>query len=111
MRFATSSYNIVADALTKRGYDLYFYKNEKSTVEMDFFIRDTESLIPIEVKAKDKPTPSLNKLIESKNVNYGIKLCYKNFGFNGKFYTIPYFAGFCLKRWIKEKAKINPHHP
>lgn len=91
MRFATSSYNIVADALTKQGYDLYFYKNEKSTVEMDFFIRDIESLIPIEVKAKDKPTPSLNKLIESKNVNYGIKLCNKNFGFNGKFYTIPYF--------------------
>lgn len=77
---------------------------------MDFFIRNTESLIPIEVKVKDKPTPSLNKLIESKNVNYGIKLCYKNFGFNGKFYTIPYFAVFCLKRWIKEKAKINPHH-
>ncbi|MEE1176951.1 MAG: hypothetical protein U0K71_08090 [Paludibacteraceae bacterium] len=31
-------------------------------------------------------TPPSNKLIESKNVNYGIKLCYKNFGFNGKFY-------------------------
>ena len=42
--------NIVADALTKQGYGLYFYKNEKSTVEMDFFIRDTDSLIPIEVK-------------------------------------------------------------
>lgn len=95
--------NIVADALTKQGYDLYFYKNEKSTVEMDFFVRDTESLIPIEVKAKDNPTPSLNKLIETENVNYGIKLCYKNHGFNGKFYTIPYFAVFCLKRWIKEK--------
>lgn len=97
--------NIVADALTKQGYSLYFYKNEKSTVEMDFFIRDTDSLIPIEVKAKDNPTPSLNKLIENENINYGIKLCYKNFGFNGKFYAIPYFAVFCLKRWIKEKTK------
>lgn len=29
MRFATSSYNIVADALTKQGYDLYFYKKMK----------------------------------------------------------------------------------
>lgn len=95
--------NIVADALTKQGYNLYFYKNEKSTIEMDFFIRDSDSLIPIEVKAKDNPTPSLNKLIESENINYGIKFCYKSFGFNGKFYTIPYFAVFCLKRWIKEK--------
>jgi hypothetical protein len=29
MRFATSSYNIVADVLTKQGYDLYFYKKMK----------------------------------------------------------------------------------
>lgn len=95
--------NIIADALVKQGYNLYFYKNEKSTIGMDFFVRDTDSLIPIEVKAKDNPTPSLNKLIKNNNVNYGIKLCYKNYGFNNKFYTIPYFAVFCLKRWLKEK--------
>ena len=39
--------------LVKQGYKLYFYKNEKGTIEMDFFVRDTDSLIPIEVKAND----------------------------------------------------------
>ena len=39
--------------LVKDGYKLYFYKNEKGTIEMDFFIRDTNSLIPVEVKAND----------------------------------------------------------
>ena len=33
----------------------------------------------------------------------GIKLGYKNIGFNGKFYTFPYFLTFLLKRYLKEK--------
>ena len=98
--------NIVADMLVKQGYNLYFYKNEKGTLEMDFFVRDKDSLIPVEVKADDGATISLNNLIESerfKDVKYGIKLCYKNIGFNGKFYTFPYFLTFLLKRYLKEK--------
>ena len=98
--------NIVGDMLVKEGYQLYFYKNEKGTIEMDFFVRDADSLIPVEVKAKDNATPSLNHLIESnqyKDIKYGIKLCDKNIGFNGKFYTFPYFLTFLLKRFLKEK--------
>ena len=98
--------NIVGDMLVKQGYKLYFYKNEKGTIEMDFFIRDKDSLIPVEVKANDNATVSLNNLIESekyKDIKYGIKLCNKNIGFNGKFYTFPYFLTFLLKRYLKEK--------
>ncbi len=97
--------NIVADALIKEGYDLYFYRNEKSTLEMDFFIRDASSLIPVEVKATDRATASLRALIEKDkypDIKYGIKLCNKNIGFNGKFYTFPYFCVFLLKRYILE---------
>ena len=97
--------NIVGEMLVKEGYSLYFYKNEKGTIEMDFFIRDKDSLIPIEVKANDNETISLKKLIESdkyKDIKYGIKLCNKNIGFNGKFYTFPYFLTFLLKRFLKE---------
>lgn len=98
--------NIVGDMLVKAGYKLYFYKNEKGTIEMDFFIRDRNSLIPVEVKANDNATISLKKLIESekyKDIKYGIKLCNKNIGFNGEFYTFPYFLTFLLKRYLKEK--------
>ena len=98
--------NIIGEMLVKEGYSLYFYKNEKGTIEMDFFIRDKDSLIPIEVKASDNETLSFNKLIESdkyKDIKYGIKLCNKNIGFNGKFYTFPYFLTFMLKRFLKEK--------
>ena len=73
---------------------------------MDFFIRDKDSLIPVEVKANDGSTVSLNKLIEHnkyRDIKYGIKLGYKNIGFNGKFYTFPYFLTFLLKKYLKEK--------
>lgn len=100
--------NIVADMLVKEGYDLYFYKNEKGTLKMDFFLRDISNLIPIEVKASDNSTVSLNNLINSdtySDIKYGIKLCNKNIGFNGKFYTFPYFLTFLLKRFLNENNK------
>ena len=98
--------NVIADMLVKEGYDLYFYKNEKGTIEMNFFIRDANYLIPLEVKANDNATVSLNNLIDNcKDINYGIKLCNKNIGFNGKFYTFPYFTTFLLKRYLREKQK------
>ena len=98
--------NVIGDMLVKQGYKLYFYKNAKGTLEMDFFVRDKSSLIPIEVKANDGATISLSKLISDrkyKDIKTGIKLCYKNIGFNGKFYTFPYFLTFLLKRYLKEK--------
>ena len=100
--------NVVADMLVKQGYPLLFYRNEKSTLEMDFFVRDSDSLIPIEVKANDNATVSLNNLItkpQYTDIRYGIKLANKNIGFNGKFYTFPYFLTFLLKRFLREKRQ------
>ena len=97
--------NIIGDMLVKAGYQLYFYKDDSKKIEMDFMIRDKQSLIPVEVKANDNATISLNNLINNnlyKDIKYGIKLCNKNIGFNGKFYTFPYFLTFLLKRFLEE---------
>lgn len=99
--------NIVGDMLAKQGYKLYYYKHENPALEMDFFVRDADSLIPIEVKANDGATISLRRLVESDkygDVKYGIKLGYKNIGFNGEFYTFPYFLTFLLKRFLAHRA-------
>ena len=98
--------NIISDMLVKEGYNLFFYKDDSKKIEMDFMLRDRNSLIPLEVKANDGATVSLNNLIDNnkyKDIKYGIKLCSKNIGFNGKFYTFPYFLTFLLKRYLKEK--------
>lgn len=101
--------NVVGDMLVKQGYSLYFYRNEKSTLEMDFFIRDTHSLIPVEVKATDSATRSLVKLTAQDgkfpDIQYGIKLCDRNIGFNGHFYTFPYFLTFLLKRFVRREGE------
>ena len=97
--------NIVADMLVKQGYTLYYYSNDRPPIEMDFFVRDTDSLIPIEVKANDGATASLNNLLKEDkypDIKYGIKLGHKNIGYNGKFYTFPYFLAFLLKRYLAE---------
>lgn len=95
--------NIVGDMLVKQGYSLYYYNSDKPALEMDFFVRDADSLIPVEVKSNDGPTASLNNLLKEdkyKDVKYGIKLGYKNIGFNGKFYTFPYFLTFLLRKFL-----------
>jgi len=128
--------NIVGEMLRKSGYEqLYFYKHDNPALEMDFFVRDANSLVPVEVKAaskraqsqaclsfaereqarqtakaKDNATASLNNLIKwdsYPDVKYGIKLGYKNIGWNGQFYTFPYFLTFLLKRFLKERESGN----
>ena len=100
--------NIVGDMLVKQGYGLFYYSSDKPALEMDFFVRDANSLIPVEVKAMDGATASLNNLLKDDkypDVKYGIKLGYKNVGFNGKFYTFPYFLTFLLKRFVANRNK------
>lgn len=101
--------NIVGDMLVKQGYKLYYYHSDKPALEMDFFVRDADSLIPVEVKASDGATASLNNLLKDNNfpdIKYGIKFGYKNIGFNGEFYTFPYFLAFLLKKFISERKPI-----
>lgn len=98
--------NIVGDMLVKQGYSLYYYRSDKPAIEMDFFVRDADSLVPVEVKAADGATASLNSLLKGEkypDVKYGIKLGYKNIGFNGRFYTFPYFLTFLLRRFLMAK--------
>lgn len=100
--------NIVADMLVKQGYNLYYYRDERSSLEMDFFVRSANHLWPVEVKASNTASASLKKLTSNKkagtDINHGIKLCAANIGFNGQFYTFPYFLTFLLKRWLREQA-------
>ena len=98
--------NIVADMLKKSGYDLYFYMSEDSTIEVEFFVRDANNLIPIDVKAKDGKIKSVINLINRKDIgdiNYGIKFAEKNIGYKDNVYTFPYFMAFLLKKFLNTK--------
>lgn len=97
--------NIVGEALLKSGYSLYYYKREDSILEEDFFVRTSDLLVPVEVKATSGRSKSLKTLIESErypDIRCGIKLTGGNIGYSNNIYTFPYFCAFLLKRYLKE---------
>ena len=102
--------NIVAEALKKIGYDLYYYKKDNSTLEEDFFVRTKDALIPVEVKATNGKAKSLTTLINSehyKDISYGIKFTGGNIGFEKNIYTFPYFCTFLLRRYLQAKSSLK----
>ena len=97
--------NIVGEALSKCGYQLYYYKRDDSTLEEDVFLRTAACLVPVEVKAVNGRSKSLRMLIDSdkyEDIQYGIKLCAGNIGVENKIFTFPYFCTFLLKRYLSE---------
>ena len=90
--------NIVREALSKCGYQLYYYKRDDSTLEEDFFLRTASCLVPVEVKAVNGRSKSLRMLIDSdkyEDIQYGIKLCAGNIGVENKILLFHIFVPFC----------------
>ena len=97
--------NIIAEALTKSGLPLYYYKKDDSTLEEDFFARTEHDLVPIEVKSTNNTSKSLRTLISSKaypEIHFGIKLIANNLGYAEQIYSFPHFCAFLLNRFLQE---------
>lgn len=72
--------NIISECLIKRGYTLYYFRPD-SEHEIEFLIEKNGEVIPVEVKAGNNPTPSLNSFID----DFSPSLAYKFIGGrNGK---------------------------
>ena len=102
--------NVVAEALVKAGAVPVYYKKENSTLEMDFFLRSGENLVPIEVKAGNTKAKSMRTLINGahyKDIKWGIKLVKGNVGFSNGILTIPHWCAFFLRRLAKDRAQSS----
>lgn len=82
--------NIISECLIKRGYTLYYYKPD-SEHEIEFLIEKDEEVIPVEVKAGNNPTPSLNSYIEDFSPSYAYKLIGGRNGTIGAKITLPHY--------------------
>ena len=67
--------NVISECLTKRGYSIYYYKPDNEQ-EIEFLIEKDGSVIPVEVKAGNNSSVSLNRFI----ANYAPKKAYKLIG-------------------------------
>ena len=71
----------IADALHKKGYPLYFYKNETTKKELDFIIQIDGKVVPIEVKSGNTKANSLTSTIKKeKDISYAYKFIDGNVG-------------------------------
>ena len=71
----------IADALYKKGYQLYFYKNETSKKEIDVIIQQDGKVVPIEVKSGNTRANSLKSLMrKNKDICLGYKFIDGNIG-------------------------------
>lgn len=83
--------NIISESLLKRGYKLYYYKTQNSSMEIEFVIEKNGEVIPIEVKAGNDSTPSLNSFINKYHPKVSYKFLNGNVGFLDGKKTLPHY--------------------
>lgn len=88
--------NYVAEQLTAGGYRLNYWESD-GKAELDFIIRQNDSVIPVEVKSADNVRArSLKIFVDKYAPAYSIRLSTKNFGFENGIQSVPLYAIFCL---------------
>ncbi len=88
--------NYVNSQLASRGHETFYWESARMA-EVDFIIHRDGKIIPIEVKAADNTrSKSLALFMDTYRSAYGIKLGTRNFDTNGKVFTIPLYAAFCI---------------
>ncbi len=88
--------NLIADMLIKNGYSPNYYKKEDSTQEIEFLISKNAEVIPIEVKATNSSTKSLNGFIEKYHPATVYKLVFGNIGVSDNKITLPHYMAIFL---------------
>lgn len=82
--------NAISEALIKRGYKLYYFKPDDNR-EIEFVIEKDGYAVPVEVKAGNTSTISLNSFIEEFKPAHAYKLIGGNTGRVGSKITIPHY--------------------
>lgn len=82
--------NFAAETLIKNGYSLHYYKPDDNS-ELEFVIEKDGEVVPIEVKAGNTATKSLNKFIDEFEPSVAYKLISGNIGMNETKLSLPHY--------------------
>ena len=82
--------NIISECLVKNGYNLYYYKPDDNH-ELEFLLEKEGTIIPVEVKAGNTATVSLNNFIKDYNPATAYKFTGGNVGLSDAKVTLPYY--------------------
>ena len=88
--------NIISECLTKNGFKLHYYKPNDNQ-ELEFLIEKDGEVIPVEVKAGNIASASLNNFIEHYKPSIAYKLASSNLGIVDCKKTIPHYMVMFIK--------------
>ncbi len=83
--------NVISELLIKRGYSLYYYKTQNSSMEIEFVIEKDGEVVPVEVKAGNTATASLNNYLNNFKPEIAYKLIDGNVGAGDGKLTLPHY--------------------
>ena len=83
--------NVISEMLIKRGYNLNYYKTQNSSMEIEFVIEKDGEVAPVEVKAGNSSTASLNNYISTFKPSVAYKLIDGNIGVSEQKVTLPHY--------------------
>ena len=83
--------NWIAVTLAQKGIPLVYYKTESGAREIEFVLERDGGPVPLEVKATNGATVSMNEFLQAENVPYGYKFVDGNVGVTGKKVTLPHY--------------------
>lgn len=90
--------NLIAGMLERNGIPLYYHKNEHGDVEMEFMVETNDGVVPLEVKATNGATQSLNKLLKRPRIPFGYKFTAGNVGTLDKKITLPHYMAMFVEK-------------
>lgn len=82
--------NIISECLIKRGYNLHYYKPDDEH-ELEFLIEKDGEVVPIEVKAGNTASVSLNNYIKEYSPDKAYKLIANRNGVSGAKIILPHY--------------------
>ncbi len=88
--------NLISEMLIRRGYSLNYYKTGNSSMEIEFLIERNGGVVPVEVKAGNTASISLNNYWEQFHPAEAYKFIDGNIGTAGGKVTLPHYMAMFL---------------
>lgn len=94
--------NAMAEALAacmlthRNNRELFYYRNDTTKTRMEFLLSSADGVIPVEVKARNSRSRSLDRILDSADIPYGYKLTSGNIDISGKKRTMPLYMAMFL---------------
>lgn len=83
--------NLIAGMIERAGLPLLYFKTEDGSREVEFVLERDGGIVPVEIKASNGTTVSLNELLEKPGVAFGYKFIDGNIGVAGRKRTLPHY--------------------